>query len=184
MNNTQTSSPGKIQMAQHSVYVLKVTRIHEARREFQKDGRTWYTHDLYVVDKHGNESRVEYVTPTMTIPINTIEQGVYQNFRCIQVHTIANLVEPIDPDVRDARRPPAPNIDQSGRNHFPPAQGLPQDASSRMYGMALSYAKDIKVAEIGKRKEGYQVTDGDIQDIARWGLHLFKEWTDFLTIES
>lgn len=179
----------EIIMQKGQVLSLKVTSIVENRKSFPKDNDTYYIHDIYVEDRHGNKSRKEFRTRTMTIPINTFVVGVYQNIRCVWPSEKGDEIEPYDGEAKTQPAPPVqsslpkPTADIPNHNQDPPVaqHAINTDANvgGRAIVFAMAYAKDLKAAEIANRKAGSKVTTEDIEEMIAWGKQIRMGMLDF-----
>lgn len=182
----------EIVFSRNLVLRVKVTKIEENKKTIPKgNGVTMQRHDLYIEDEKGNTARVEYLNHSLTC--HEFVVGVWQYMRCTWPDEKGSTVEPYDPE-----RPNVPNVPRET-----PQSGLPQQnayipnvnqdrppviqhaiASDANVGgkaivFAMAYAKDLKVAEIAKRKAGAKVTDDDISEMISWAKQLRMGLLDF-----
>lgn len=181
-------------------YLVKVDKIEPKfkRPQFTTNNATFYNAMLFVTMKDGAKIMVEYPSPTA--PYNTgvngesewrvdsIEIGIPQWIRCKQPSDIACVVEPCDPPgeqaqtSRNALPKPATDTIKPEERMNTPADPSPVGKlnNERLLSVATSYAKDLKVAEIGRREYGAVVTEQDIEDVAAWGLKIFNTMSEQL----
>lgn len=168
-------------MAQDQVLNLKVQRIHPRVKEvtLQKQGKVW-RHDIYLVDKHGNEVKGEYLIPEGN-PDKFVE-GLYQNVKCLYPDPKGPRIEPYDGELPSQQTPhhrqalpraaseeiKPPALQQGNNCHN-------VNLSGKSITFATAYAKDILVAEMRNWKLGRRVS---LKDIKR-----MMGWTDLICVE-
>lgn len=171
-----------ILMEKNQVLLLKVTSVVEKKKTFQKNGSTHYRHDIYLQDKPGNTSVKEYVTQEETQ--DKFFPGQWQYVKCLFPNEKGDEIEPWD-DQKDAplkqvreianslpkgasedNAPARPQYRPDGHGEAKNCYSVKLTGESITFAMA--WAKDLKVAEIAKRKAGSKVTDEDLADMARW----------------
>lgn len=96
-------------------YEMYVVNVVEARRTFQKQGATWFTHDVTLKDDQDNYYKPEYPTQSKTqidfIPGNKIK------FKCVFTAGVADEIVPIvtgrNPDIAT----PPNNFSVAGKSY-------------------------------------------------------------------
>lgn len=173
MEATIIATPS-IPMKVGEIKSLKVTDIKLKKSWVDQNKITWYYHNIFLQDKNGNTSRKEFCSGNEVLPPETFVIGVFQNIKCLKVDAKADLIEPVLDDEarkREERLSMAHEI-ANGKNV---PRGTSEDAPvynkecNRALSMAMSYAKDLKVAEITMRGMNSVVSDKDVEDVIRWG---------------
>lgn len=183
-------------------YLVKVDKIEPKykRTSFQRNGATYYNIMIYATMKDGSKIMVEYPSPTQPrdkhegsgLPQewvhDSLELGVMQWIKCLTPSDIACVVEPCDPPDERNTHPVRSVLPQATNDTIKPEERMntPMEVSSankpnvRLLSVATSYAKDLKVAEIGRREYGAAVTEQDIADVGKWGLKIFNTMSEQL----
>ncbi len=180
-------------------YLVKVDKIEpkRTRPDFQRNGATYYNIMVYGTIS-GKSIMLEYPSPTqaytpaavdpsnLTFLHDSIEIGLAQWFKCLQTSNDKPcVVEPCDPPEEKNRiatemprsalpKPTTDTIKPEERMNTPmevPGSGKPNE---RLLSMCTAWAKDLKVAEVGRMEYGYKVTEQDIEDVGKWGLKIFN----------
>lgn len=150
-------------------YLVQVNKVEQkrSRPSFVKNNETWYNFIIDIQLKDGSTGTVEYASKRDVCEV--FEIGVWQNIICIQPSDKGCQVEPYDPEA--AKPKPTPLAEQY-TDIKPGTTTPPSQYSVRVNGeaivFAMAWAKDLKVAEIAQRPEGYGVSQEDLKEIANW----------------
>jgi hypothetical protein len=162
-------------------YLVQVNKVEpkRSRPSFVKNNETWYNFLIEIQLKDGNTGTVEYASKRDVCEV--FEIGVWQNIICIQPSDKGCQVEPYDPEAN--KQPVIPPAERY--NDIKPTDTkAPSQYSVRVNGEAIvfcmAWAKDLKVAEIAQRPEGYGVSQEDLEEIATWADFFCNKMIDRL----
>lgn len=172
-------------MQKLQVLSLKVTSF-AYKKKYPKDGTFVYVFDVYLEDRNGNTSRKEYKSKFEVLPPDTFVLGVWQNIRCTYPDSKGDEIEPYDSEAQRmevARAAASGNPLPTGASDNPAPVFAPNKGEvARMLSMSLAYAKDLKVAEINKRKAGSKITEEDIAEVCTWAIKMHNTMGDLLSM--
>lgn len=165
-----------ILMEKNQILLLKVVSVTENKKTFQKNGSPHHRHDIYLQDKQGNTSVKEYITTSPAQDKFLVDR--WQYVKCLFPNERGDEIEPWD-EVQDAPLKKAKEIanslpkgtsDNAGQyqSGTEPKNCYSVKLSGESITFAFAWAKDLMVAEIGKRKAGSIVDeDADVEKIIR-----------------
>jgi hypothetical protein len=129
-------------LTRETIYVMGVTHVHENRRSFNRGNDKYYTHDVYLTDRDGNDYRGEYCTQSMTQAV--FIPGKQTRFKCIFVSDRGYEITPWTEEIP--------------KNVPTELLGVSETmVAGESYTIALGYATEIMVAKI--QSTGCQVDD-------------------------
>ncbi len=160
---------GSIVMKKGEAMPLKITSIVPNVKQVKKGDTIYQRHDIHMEDKQGNTLRGEFLNQSMTP--DGFHIGIIQYVRCLWWDDKGPTIEPYDPAVIAepiVQSLPKQNVEipNANQERQPVAQhAIAGDANvgGKAIVFAMAYAKDILVAEIGRKKPGYVATDEDIE---------------------
>lgn len=160
-------------------YQLKITSLRYTNKMIgAKNGfPARYVFEVTGFEKGKKEGGCQYLHSSedqTTIPLVI---GVIQWVKCVLLSPMNTAtIEPTDPPntltaaYQESKIDPYAGI---SKERDPALVYKPQCNSINISGLsitfAMAYAKDLKIAEIAKREEGF-VGDADIEDVIKWGL--------------
>lgn len=164
-----------INLEQGKTYSVKVTKIegHVHRPSFTIKNTTYYNFVIHIElkDKDGKVGWVEYVSSDPDINKVPFEIGLVQFVKCRECTDKHCVIDPYDPE-------PAPStqqekidmarklVDPNYKPHLPEPKKNTYEGllSERNLGFCGAWAKDVLVAEIGKKPEGYLIEPKDFAE--------------------
>lgn len=163
---------------------VKVTKIDRCVKTVPFKTGTKCRHDIHIQNQSGDTAVCE--TFTMEGELPEFVEGVIQWVQCVAVSPAPHFTMDIKPtDPPEARSIVGHGVDRVIQT--PPRQEPPTEnnmytlnASGKMITFATAYAKDILVAEISKKPEGYEVTDDDIKRMMGWAAKICAETVDIV----
>lgn len=148
---------------------------YRKKKKIPKSGEIWYRHDILLEDRSGATSVKEYLTRNPKQEGFVV--GVYQYVKCLFPHEKGDEIEPVEDPSMTSKSPLA--TAREALNNLPkgavdttlphqPKNCYSMSLTGQSINFATSYAKDLKIAEIGRQKMGYKITEQDLADIAAW----------------
>lgn len=144
-------------------------------------------HDIHIQNQAGETAICETFTPEGVHP--DFVEGIVQWVQCVAISPAPHFtmdIQPTEPPAASGRVPTStPSVQHpqtSAARQEPPTENnmYTLNASGKMITFATAYAKDILVAEISKKPEGYEVTDDDIQRMMGWAAKICAETVDLV----
>ena len=156
----------EINPKENQVLILKVTNILENRKVINlKGGAVKHRHDIYLENKEGLKMQGEYLSVSPYVSEDFI-LNVFQFVKIKKITPLSIEIEPSeDPALVVERRQLEKDLAPRSNGPAPVKNcyNIPVSGSSITFSMA--YAKDILVAEISRKPEGYKVTEEDIKNM-------------------
>lgn len=153
-----------IKFEKNRVYLLKPVNIIKTEKNVTtKNKGTCIRYDISFVDKEGNTALCEWLCCTPENEDFTL--NVFRYVRCLWLNDMGVTIEPSEEPGNAPSKQPSLS-DNDIPLHLCHQTSVPVGGMS--YTFTMSYAKDLKVAEIAKQPEGYKVTANDIFDITQW----------------
>jgi hypothetical protein len=163
---------------------VKVTKIDLCVKTVPFRTGTKCRHDIHIQNLDGDSAVCETFTPEGVRP--DFVEGVMQWVQCVAVSSAPHFtmdIQPTDPPLTHSivEYRPSQNTQSAARSE-PPTENTMYtlNASGKMITFATAYAKDILVAEISKKPEGYEVTDDDIKKMMSWAAKICAETVDLI----
>lgn len=140
-------------------------------------------YDIDFEDKDKNTSKAEFLCRAGTC--SDFEVGIPRYVRVVWVAERGDAtVEPCEPPGEKANTRntalPEKTTETIDTRNTPALNPFNVSVNGKAATYAMAYAKDIKMAEISKRKVGSKVTDEDIEDVIRWGGKISMALTEQL----
>jgi hypothetical protein len=165
---------------------VKVTKIDLCVKTVSFRTGAKCKHDIHIQNQAGETAICETFTLEGVRP--DFVEGVMQWVQCVAIspapHFTMDIKPTEPPNIKfgiDRQEPimaatyPTPRQEQPTENNM-----YTLNASGKMITFATAYAKDILVAEISKKPEGYEVTDDDIQRMMGWAAKICAETVDLV----
>lgn len=169
----------KMNVVSGQKYMVKITSITDqpVKQVRKKDNQYYQRYKIYMEDRDRNGIEAEFLSDTypQTALVLNVMQWVHVDF-------ISNLGTPTISPTEPAGSAGSSPLRQAAAimSSLPVAtseDNSPPVVRTGTYGsnvggkaivFAMGFAKDLKVAEISKRPEGYKVSDEDIDEVIQW----------------
>lgn len=143
-------------------------------------------HDIHVQNSAGDTAVCETFTPEGMRP--DFVEGIVQWVQCVSVSPAPHFtmdIQPTEPPIvmfaPDGQKPVASSTYSAARSEPTNEHNIyTASGGGRMITFATGFAKDILVAEISKKPEGYTVTEEDIEKMMGWAAKICASTGDLV----
>lgn len=163
---------------------VKVTKIDRCVKTVPFKTGTKCRHDIHIQNSAGDTAVCE--TFTMEGELPEFVEGVIQWVQCVAVSPAPHFTMDIKPTDPPHAQPAIANEPARTPQHPARQEQIAEhnmytlNGSGKMITFATAYAKDILVAEISKKPEGYEVTDDDIKRMMSWAAKICAETVEIV----